>query len=329
VMFTAGLVAYACSQAMKLLLPNGNIWSLLLTSGLTASVIALAAFAIGRGASFASLQDADEPRLLGWLGAWIGFVYGIQLSLMVLALLKVVVRYDFLLHPDGPAMMAIIIACTSVARDAFEIGHIRRLQKSAKPIVTFPDGSALRAMLATGSFRIIGPVVGAAAITVLVALSAAEASVVAASDLGQLIIVSLVSATLGLGMYLSSKEPDRPWLQTLRGSGGAELLRFWWWPGLAFGATYYLSLQGVVLFMAGADLQSRGLQSLLAGSVGAGMALYCYYLGQRRAIEDGLNRNVPSSLLRCPFVLSILSKGKAATSETPVSESMILREERH
>jgi hypothetical protein len=73
-------------------------------------------------------------------------VYGVQLSLLVLALLWLV-GYDYLKHPDGPAMMAIIISCTSVARDAFEIGHVRKMALMGRPFPTFPDGAALRTMV--------------------------------------------------------------------------------------------------------------------------------------------------------------------------------------
>ncbi len=80
------------------------------------------------------------------MAGWIGFVYGVQLSLLVLALLWLV-GYDYLKHPDGPAMMAIIIACTAVARDAFEIGHVRKMALMGRPFPTFPNGMALRSLL--------------------------------------------------------------------------------------------------------------------------------------------------------------------------------------
>jgi hypothetical protein len=167
----------------------------------------------------------------------------------------------------------------------------------------------------------------AASITILLALVAAELGSAAASDLGQLIIVSAVSGTLSLAAYLHSKQPGG--LPTLRGLGWTDLFRFWWWPGLAFAATYYLSLQGLLLFLAGANLHSRLLLGVMAGTVGAGMTLYCFYLGHRRAIEDRLYQTVPSSLLRCPFVLGILSKGSGTAAASTASEEMMLQEGRH
>ena len=75
-----------------------------------------------------SIVHEDRAARVLWVLGWIGFVYGLQLSLLVLALLWLV-NYDYGQHPDGPSMMAIIISCTAVARDAFEIGHVRWLQQ--------------------------------------------------------------------------------------------------------------------------------------------------------------------------------------------------------
>jgi len=38
------------------------------------------------------------------------------------------------------------------------------------------------------------------------------------------------------------------------------------------------------------------------------MALYCYYLGFRRQVEERQGHTMSSALLRCPFVMGILGK---------------------
>jgi hypothetical protein len=38
------------------------------------------------------------------------------------------------------------------------------------------------------------------------------------------------------------------------------------------------------------------------------MALYGYYLGYRRQVEEQQGQNLSPSLLRCPFVMGILGK---------------------
>ena len=108
VMFVPGLVAFAVYRAAKQGFSLAEPMTLLLLSGLISMVTALCAYRVGRGLPFARLVGADGARRIGWVLAWIGFVYGIQLSLLVLALLWLV-GYDYAQHPDGPAMMAIII----------------------------------------------------------------------------------------------------------------------------------------------------------------------------------------------------------------------------
>ena len=165
VMFVPGLVAFVVYRLAKLLLPLSEPFVLLAVSGLVSLVTALLAYRVGRATVWGKIVREDGGRLLLWLGGWIGFVYGVQLSLLVLALLWLV-GYDYLKHPDGPAMMAIIIACTSVARDAFEIGHVRKMALMGRPFPTFPDGAALRTMVGNhamefGPWVAVGLVVGA------------------------------------------------------------------------------------------------------------------------------------------------------------------------
>ena len=308
VMLLPGLVAFSLYRLAKLAMPISDIWVVLALSGAISTATAIAAYRIGRRSGFKTIWEQDGQRRLGWVAGWVGCVYGLQLSLMVLALLKVVVRYDFLLHPDGPAMMAIIIACTSVARDAFEIGHIRQLQCAGYPVVTFPDGLALRSWLITGQGSILGLLLLAATMTGGLSLIAVELAPQARSELAQLLIVSTVSGTLALAAYLIGKAPDRPWDAMMSNVHWIELFRFWWWPGLAFAATYYLSLQGLFLFIIDGRIENRLTQVLMAGVIAAGMTAYCSYLGHRRAVEDRLYRTIPQSLLRCPFVFGILTK---------------------
>ena len=56
---------------------------------------------MGRAESYERIYRTDGPGRLLWIGGWIGFVYGVQLSLLVLALLALFVDYNFLVHPEG------------------------------------------------------------------------------------------------------------------------------------------------------------------------------------------------------------------------------------
>jgi hypothetical protein len=98
-------------------------------------------------------------------------------------------------------------------------------------------------------------------------------------------------------------------------------MKFWWWPGLAFASTYYLVLLGGWLYVVKQPIDSIGLSAGIAAAVGGLMALYSYYLGHRRDIENREQGALPSALLRCPFVMGILGKSRGALSGLPSNES--------
>jgi hypothetical protein len=308
IMAVAGLIAFVAYRVCKTALPLSHPVVLLAVSGFISSAIALVAYRIGRQAPLSGIWRDDGTGRLAWLAGWVGFVYGVQLSLLVLALLRTLVNYDFLRHPEGPAMMAIIIAGTSVARDAFEIGHLRWLQWAGKALVTFPDGASLRAFAWEQPGRLVlwclvgGGTATAAALLVSVLGSLGQ------SDIAQLAVVTTVGGTAALWAYLAGWQGQRGVRASLRRVTWPELFRFWWWPGLAFAATYYLVLLGIRAFLLRLDGGSPDVQALMAGLVAGLMALYGYYLGCRRFQEDQIQQAVPAGLLRCPFVLDILSK---------------------
>ncbi len=101
----------------------------------------------------------------------------------------------------------------------------------------------------------------------------------------------------------------------------SELVKFWWWPGMAFAATYYLVLVGGGLYVLRQPMGSTGFFACVAGLVGGMMALYCYYLGVRREIENRQPGGLPSALLRCPFVMGILGKSREAIAGGALHES--------
>ena len=308
VMLVPGLVAFAIYRLAKQVLPLSDALTLLTMSGLVSAATAAWAYRMGRRAPVVHMWREDGVRRLLWLIAWIGFAYGVQLSLMVLALLKILVDYDFLVHPDGPAMMAIIIACTSVARDAFEIGHVRLLQRQGEPVVTFPDGASFRDAVAShpvplGTWALL-PAAGCAA----AAVGLGTVHDMAATGLAQLFVVTLCAGSIAVWAYLAGEQRPGGWNALMSTGGWMELFRYWWWPGLAFAATYYLSWAGLVFFVIQTDVSGGLTRGAIAGSVAGMMAAYCYYLGHRRRVENQLHQTVPPSLLRCPFVMGILSK---------------------
>jgi hypothetical protein len=320
VMFVPGLVAFGVYRAAKQGFSLAEPMTLLLLSGLISMVTALCAYRAGRGLPFAGLVGADGARRIGWVLAWIGFVYGIQLSLLVLALLWLV-GYDYAQHPDGPAMMAIIIPSTAVARDAFEIGYLRWLQSSGRPLLTFPDGAGLRTLLQQVTPVLLSWIIGGA---LACASLSVMMSILVRGELAMLTqgaIVTVTAGTVGLLAFFAGQSSGDAWFSRVTATRWGELMKFWWWPGLAFAATYYLVLLGACLYVFKRPMDSVGLFAGVAGMVGGLMALYCYYLGHRREIENRQQGAVSSALLRCPFVMGILGKSRQAVSSPALNGS--------
>ena len=320
VMFVPGLVAFAVYRAAKHGFSLADPLTLLVLCGLVSMATALCAYRVGRAVPFLQLVAADGWQRIGWILAWVGFVYGVQLSLLVLALLWLV-GYDYARHPDGPAMMAMIIPSTAVARDAFEIGYVRWLEASGRPLITFPDGAALRTLLQRFDQALVLWVT--AGMLGAVTLSALTATAVS-GDLAVFAqggIVTLAAGTVGLLAYFAGQGNRTTFVSRLAVTSWGELMKFWWWPGLAFAATYYLVLVGGCLYVLKQPMNSMALFAGVAGLVGGIMPLYCYYLGHRREIESRQPGGVPSALLRCPFVMGILGKSREAIAGSALSES--------
>lgn len=320
VMMAPGLVAFVVYRAAKAVMPLSDPLVLLAISGFISAVTAVWAYRIGRGRPLATAWREDGAARFVWLVGWIGFAYGVQLSLLVLALLKILAHYDFLHHPDGPAMMAIIIACTSVARDAFEIGHVRRLQQEGKPILTFPDGEIFRRYIRGQPYQVLRWAFMGSATCLIVAVAATRIPL-GQTELAQFAIVTLVAGTVTLMAYMAGEQRPGGWQARLSVVSWSELFRFWWWPGLAFAATYYLVVSGIVTFVLRWDTENLWLQGLTASVVAGLMAVYSYFLGGRRYQEDRIHQAVPPSLLRCPFVMGLLSKKTPHSQETAMTLS--------
>jgi len=310
VMLAPGLVAFGVYRLLKPFLPLSDPFGLLLFSGTLSAIAAIWAFRQGRGVSLKDSYQQDGTNRWAWLVGWVGFAYGMQLSLLVLALLQIFVNYDFLLHPEGPAMMAIIIACTSVTRDAFEIGYVQRMSKEGAPVPTFPDGRSLREWLRQDlgtltKWNIAVLVLGLAGswgLWIVTPLSW--------QPLVQSIGVPFFVATVGLvafldgqGQLLNKSNPvGRPinWL-----SG----LWFWVWPSYTFAATYFLVLWAVLAFLLRVTDISLANFMGMAAITGFLMTTYTLYLGWRKSYEEQALA-IPESVQRCPFVMGILQNSK-------------------
>jgi hypothetical protein len=137
----------------------------------------------------------------------------------------------------------------------------------------------------------------------------------------QFLTASLAAGTVAPAAFMAGRHPSLGW-KAVAVSGWKELFHFWWWPGLAFAATYCLVLRGIVDFLLRVPMETAITNGLLAGLVGAILVPYCHYLGARRGLEDRVKQQVPASLLRCPFVFGILSKTHGAAVGQPAGMAL-------
>jgi hypothetical protein len=310
VMLVPGLVAFALYRGLKAVAWHQDIVALLCASGLYASLVALAAYAYGRERRLVEVLREDDLRTQAWVAVRIGFLYAVQLSLMVLALLKAA-TYNYQNHPDGPAMMALIIASTSVARDAFEIGHVRLLQQQGRPFVTFPDGKALWALV-TGRVDLWAMRVAIATVVVgLVYLALTVVAPAVTTDLGQLVVIGVLGGGACTLAFVQGLHPSLGIWEGLTRYSWRELLRFFLWPGMAFGWTYYLIADGALSFLLGMPDPPVWVRLVVTAGTAGMLSLYGHYMGRSRRLEEAQHAAIPASLLRCPFISSILASKQA------------------
>ena len=311
VMLAPGLVAFGIYHLLKPVLPLSEPLMLLGFSGCISMLAAIWAYRQGHGGTLQESLRQDGIQRWVWLVGWIGLVYSIQLSLLVLAILRVFVGYDFLLHPEGPAMMAIIISCTSVTRDAFEIGHVQRLTHQGIMVPTFPDGEALRRWIP----REIPEIVKWGTLAIFMGISGSwllfRVGPIELQPMIQSLFVPVIVASIGLlsffggeALYARDKHESarRSWLSSLW---------FWLWPNLTFSATYFLALMGMAAFVFRVEQVSQAGFIAMAACTAMLMALYTLFLGWRKSYEEQLV-GIPESIQRCPFVMGILQNTKTS-----------------
>ena len=308
VMLAPGLVAFGIYHLLKSSLPLNDPFVLLSFSGFLASLAAIWSYRMGRNVSVSTIIREDGVRRIAWVVCWIGFAYGVQLSLLVLALLRIFVAYDFLLHPEGPAMMAIIIASSSVTRDAFELGYVRWKEQQGQKIVTFPDGRPFRRWIQLESATMGRWTVGASIIAIGSALLLMVLGNIGSHELTQSIVISLLAACVGFMAFYAGDSRSGDWRRGVSEKGWMGLGRFWLWPCLTFALTYYLVQAGFFIFLVQTEQVQSLAQIFMAGTTAALMAGYGFYLGRCKLLETETQQGIPENIQSCPFVMGILNK---------------------
>ncbi len=323
VMLVPGFIAFLLYQLLKDILPLGDLHVLLTLSGTICTLTALWAYGMGRRESLFHVIQCDSFKRIAWIAGWVGVVYGIQLSLLVLALLALFVDYNFLLHPEGPAMMALIIPTTAVTRDSFEIGHVARLEIEGSRMVTFPYGQSFSELLQRDPLHVGQWIAGGLVGGGLLALLFSVAGNWGMSGVAQAILAMVVAGSLAHCAFLHGKYPEDNWSKRFESQSWWERTQFWVWPCLTFALTYYLVLWGIAVFLFNFDVSNIGLLSGLAGVVCALMVAYSYFLGTRVFVEMQTQEGISEGLRRCPFVMEILAKtGWVSSVQVPTSSSL-------
>ncbi len=319
VMLVPGLVAFGIYRLLKDVLPLSEPLVLLALSGCVCALTAMWAYRQGRGLSVQESFQADGVWLWVWLVGWIGIVYGMQLSLLVLAILQVFVGYDFLLHPEGPAMMAMIIPTTSVTRDAFEIGIVQRLAREGTTVPTFPNGETLREWIPLQSTTLMKW----GGLTLLAAILSSSAvfsvGAVAWQPILQSTVVPIVLGSIGMLAFFAGEASLRP-------EGGGRKPYTWWsslvfwvWPSVTFALTYFLVLIGISSYVLRVEQISHLGFVMMAVGTGLIITGYSLYLGWRKSYEERL-LTIPENIQRCPFVMGMLQQSKTPESIPSVAD---------
>jgi hypothetical protein len=326
VMLVPGLVAFGIYHLFKPVLPLSEPFVLLGLSGGISMLAAIWAYGQGRGCRLQESLRLDGIQRWAWITGWIGFVYGIQLSLLVLAILKVFVGYDFLLHPEGPAMMALIISCTSVTRDAFEIGHVQRVMHQGTLVQTFPDGGIFRKWI-PGEVRVIVKWGGMAAIFgIISSWLLFHLGPLELQPIIQAVCIPVIIASIGLLSFFSGErlyaQPHKGRNKDRKSRKLLQILWFWVWPNLTFSATYFLVLLGLLVFVLRVEQVPQFGFMIMAACTAAFLTVYTLFLGWRKAYEEQLV-TIPDALQRCPFVMGILQNSKNTEPPSPLLDAKI------
>lgn len=323
VMLAPGFIAFLLYRLLKDPLPLENPFVLLALSGVITTVTALWAYRMGRKEQFSHIFKSDSLKRLVWVAGWIGCAYGMQLSLLVLAMLALFVDYNFLLHPEGPAMMALIIPTTAVTRDAFEIGHVVRLEVEGTRMVTFPDGQPFRELWQRDPLRVSQWVGGGFVAGGLLSMLFSIEGNLGLNGIVQAICSMLVAGSLAHVAFLSGKYPEHNLSGRIGSQSWWERVQFWVWPCLTFALTYYLVLWGFSVFLLSVGVTQLGVFAGFAGTTCALMAGYSYFLGTRVFVEMQTQEGISEGLRRCPFVMEILAKtGWVSPAQVPPSSSL-------
>lgn len=195
-----------------------------LLAALSCVPVVLYAYAKGFGRPLSEIwrERSDE---LKWLAFKIGFLYGFALYWMILGIV------EFLFGYQSFRAALISFVASAAARDGFEIGYLRGLEKEKKTTIKiFPDDRPIREMFSVTPLKIVLAVFTAMIGSGLIGLVLGP---FLPNPLHQSLAVGLVVglvSTLSYGLALETPAMPR------------ALIRYFIWPGFTMAVSYFLIL---------------------------------------------------------------------------------------
>ncbi len=264
VVLLAGLITYPPFLGITyLIFSEARVLPLVLIGLLTCVVcmpIALTGYAKGFGQDLSILWRQRREELL-WLAFKVGFCYAFVLYWMILGIV------EFLLGYHAFRAMLISFVASAVARDGFEIGHLRAQQADTRAIHTFPDGRPISELLVARPRETFGLV---AAATVLAGGLGLWLGPLVINPRYQTLWVAVVAGVSATALYAYAYPPHRV---------SSVLRRFFIWPGIVLSATYFVVLAYLLRVVGETKLPPSLDFGLLMAVCTAWMGLSSLFLG--------------------------------------------------
>lgn len=242
--------------------------------------VALYSYAKGFGRPLGEIWK-ERPDEMKSLSLKIGFLYGFALYWMILGIVEFLFGY----HSFRAALISFV--ASAAARDGFEIGYFRAQEEKrgrAAGRRIFPDGRPIGELFQTA----------AAVKSALILSSAAAGGAVGAflgpllpNSLHQTLAVGAISGLLATMAYAWSL-PLLP--------GPVPLVRFFIWPGLTMGATYFLILAYLLRIIFQVELSPSLDLGLLTAACSGWMTLESLFLGYLKREMVSLSSPVPDKV---------------------------------
>ncbi|MBN4054343.1 hypothetical protein JYT87_01405 [Nitrospira defluvii] len=231
-----------------------------LLSALSCVPVVLYAYAKGFGRPLSALWQ-ERPEELKTLGLKIGFLYGFALYWMILGIV------EFLFGYQSFRAALISFVASAAARDGFEIGYLRSLEKEKLTrIKVFPDNRPIRELFSAAPQKSLFFVSSAAFIA---GLAGHFLGPLLPNPLHQSIAVGVVAGLAATVTYAWTRDTHIHL---------PVLIRYFLWPGFTMSVTYFLILAYLLRIIFQVTLSPASDLALLMGISAAWLTLESFFI---------------------------------------------------